>query len=493
MKVDVDIKPFTDAELYFADTKLYLDPDSVKEVLPLKIASNHPIEEGQVELKIVYEEFKGVFDPKSYKLLEKSDFDFASPPSLGKLQSELTGEKIHGLTKKQQELRKQWFYVEQPKVGLGYVPTKPVIIHITKKDKCVNVQHITSEDDTKDKGKQSDERVSIFNRLGSQTSRPSVFERLGTPNQMPMFKNKLATHRRSTQKKQSDDGKIYVAKVENEEQILHLTQPSQSKTQLISRADPVKFVMSKPVLSWRLAKWSIIFNQYEITYISQKVVKGQALANFLADHPIPAEWELSDEFSDEDALFIEILPQVLTYSIVLNELCFNNVAEFQALIIGLQMAQEMGIAELEVYGDSKLVINQLLNVYEQASSLLRKFEDIVLRHVPRKENRLANALANLATTLALLEGKTTNVPVCHRWILPSLTEFDYEDTNAMSVSVSNDKDWRIPQIDYLIEGKLPQDPRHRTEVRRRASYFILYKDTLYRRSFEGNYQRCLND
>ncbi|PIN12541.1 hypothetical protein CDL12_14846 [Handroanthus impetiginosus] len=78
--------------------------------------------------------------------------------------------------------------------------------------------------------------------------------------------------------------------------------------QLISRADPVKFVMSKPVLSWRLAKWSIIFNQYEITYISQKVVKGQALANFLADHPIPAEWELSDEFSDEDALFIEILP-----------------------------------------------------------------------------------------------------------------------------------------------------------------------------------------
>ncbi|PIN05644.1 hypothetical protein CDL12_21814 [Handroanthus impetiginosus] len=162
MKVDADTKPFTDAESYFADSKLYLDPDSVKEVLPLKISSNHLVEERRVELsklamteangKIdsplpdnasqsqlkafeldncqsikkglmmpitnihssgpskpsleeVYEEFKGVFDPKSYKLLEKSGFDFASPPSLGKLQPELTGKKIHGLTGKQQELR----------------------------------------------------------------------------------------------------------------------------------------------------------------------------------------------------------------------------------------------------------------------------------------------------------------------------------------------------------------------------------------------------
>ncbi|PIN10178.1 hypothetical protein CDL12_17234 [Handroanthus impetiginosus] len=237
MKVDADTKPFTDTESYFANAKLYLDPDSVKEVLSLKIASNHPVKEGRVKLsklaiteasgeiesplpdnasrsqlkafesdncqsmknglvmpitnihssspskpslEEVQEEFKGVFDPKSYKLLEKFDFDFASPPSLGKLQPELTGEKIHGLTEKQQELRKQGLYIKQPKVGLGYVPTKPVRIRITKKDKCVNVQHITAEYDVKDKKKQSDERVSMFNRLGTRTTRPSVFERLGT-------------------------------------------------------------------------------------------------------------------------------------------------------------------------------------------------------------------------------------------------------------------------------------------------------------------------
>ncbi|PIN07494.1 DNA-directed DNA polymerase, partial [Handroanthus impetiginosus] len=299
--------------------------------------------------------------------------------------------------------------------------------------------------------------------------------------------------------------------------------------QLISRADPVKYVMSRPMISGRLAKWSIIFNQYEITYVPQKAVKGQALADFLADHPTPTEWELSDEFPDEDVLFIEVLPtwtmffygaarsdgagagvvfvspekQVLTYSIVLGELCSNNVTEYQALIIGLQMVQEMDIMELEVFGDSSLVINQHLNLYEvrkdnlvpyfrEASNLLNKFLDIALHHDPRKENRLADTLANLATTLALLEGETTNVSVCNRWVVPSLAEVNQEDANTISVSVSDDGDWRTPLVDYLKEGKLPQDPRHRADVRRRSSRFILYKDTLYQRSFEGNYQRCLN-
>ncbi|KAL0294849.1 UNVERIFIED_CONTAM: Gag-Pol polyprotein [Sesamum radiatum] len=76
----------------------------------------------------------------------------------------------------------------------------------------------------------------------------------------------------------------------------------------ISRADPVKFVTSRPILSGRLAKWSIMFNQYEIEYVPQKAIKGQALANFLADHPVPAEWEISDDFPDEDVFSIEILP-----------------------------------------------------------------------------------------------------------------------------------------------------------------------------------------
>ena len=71
----------------------------------------------------------------------------------------------------------------------------------------------------------------------------------------------------------------------------------------------------------------------------------------------------------------------------------------------------MSILHLEIFGDSKLVINQILEQYDvkkedlvlyckYAKKLLANFEAITLEHIPRKENRQANALANLATALA---------------------------------------------------------------------------------------------
>ena len=186
---------------------------------------------------------------------------------------------------------------------------------------------------------------------------------------------------------------------------------------------------------------------------------------------------------------------------MLSEPCSNNVAKYQALIAGLQMALDMKISYLKVYSDSKLVINQLLTHYEvkheglipyfqMATRLIEKFDRVSLEHIPRNENRMANALANQATTLALSEGEKANVPVCNRWVL-SYTEEYICATNAILISIVEDEDWRQPLIDYLEHGKLPEDPRHKTEVRRRAPRFIHYKGTLYRRSFDGLFLRCL--
>jgi hypothetical protein len=38
-----------------------------------------------------------------------------------------------------------------------------------------------------------------------------------------------------------------------------------------------------------LVKWALLLQEFEIVYVSQKAIKGQALADFLADHPIPDE------------------------------------------------------------------------------------------------------------------------------------------------------------------------------------------------------------
>ncbi|KAL0448150.1 UNVERIFIED_CONTAM: Polyprotein P3 [Sesamum latifolium] len=76
----------------------------------------------------------------------------------------------------------------------------------------------------------------------------------------------------------------------------------------VSKANPLKYVMTKSVLSDSLTRWYLQLQQFEIAYVPQKAIKGQVLADFLADHPMPAEWELSDDLPDEDVLVIEITP-----------------------------------------------------------------------------------------------------------------------------------------------------------------------------------------
>ena len=94
---------------------------------------------------------------------------------------------------------------------------------------------------------------------------------------------------------------------------------------------------------------------------------------------------------------------MLPFAFVLSEPCSNNVARYQAFIAGLQMALDMKISYLEVYDDSKLVINQLLTHYEvkheglipyfqMAMRLIEKFDGVFLEHIPRNENRMADAL-----------------------------------------------------------------------------------------------------
>src|SRR3954464_15118806 len=64
-----------------------------------------------------------------------------------------------------------------------------------------------------------------------------------------------------------------------------------------------------------------------------------------------------------------ISPQnhVIPHAFSLTEPCTNNVAEYNALLIGLQLAHQLGVRNLQAYGDSELVINQLRREYEVRS------------------------------------------------------------------------------------------------------------------------------
>ena len=54
-------------------------------------------------------------------------------------------------------------------------------------------------------------------------------------------------------------------------------------TLLISKLDPIKYIFEKPSLSGRIARWQVLLFEYDIQYVSQKAIKGSAIAEFLAD------------------------------------------------------------------------------------------------------------------------------------------------------------------------------------------------------------------
>lgn len=83
----------------------------------------------------------------------------------------------------------------------------------------------------------------------------------------------------------------------------------------------------------------------------------------------------------------------------------NNVAEWTALLLGLQAAANRGIRRLAVRLDSELVVRQMRGEYRvkhadlqplhrRALALLRRFEHVDVRHVPRKQNTAADRVVN---------------------------------------------------------------------------------------------------
>ena len=99
---------------------------------------------------------------------------------------------------------------------------------------------------------------------------------------------------------------------------------------------------------------------------------------------------------------------------------FNNEAEYEVVIAGLNLIHSLEVDQLEVYSDSQLVVRQIEDTYEAKSErmilylqkvrdLLKKFVLVQVKHVPRAENSRADALAKLATASQEDLGRLTPV------------------------------------------------------------------------------------
>ena len=90
----------------------------------------------------------------------------------------------------------------------------------------------------------------------------------------------------------------------------------------------------------------------------------------------------------------------------------NNVAEYNGFLLGLEEAKRLGIDELDVRMDSKLVVEQMRGLWKikhpnlkplalKAGALFATFPKRTIAHVPREQNGIADALSNRAIDEAL--------------------------------------------------------------------------------------------
>ncbi|XP_071699261.1 uncharacterized protein [Rutidosis leptorrhynchoides] len=277
----------------------------------------------------------------------------------------------------------------------------------------------------------------------------------------------------------------------------------------------VKQVLTKPEISGRLALWAVELGAYQISYLPRSAVKGQVLADYLAEMTgelevinerielKPAIGETWDLFTDgascaegagEGLVLASPSGEEHTYALRFNFDVTNNEAEYEALLAGLNIARKMDITKLRVFIDSQLVANQFNVSFEAHDSSMQKylqllkemavrFEHFELAQVPRSQNKKADALCKLsALTFSHFQKQV--------WVeeLPSKSI----DNDLMVASVVEEQpNWMEPILQYIRSDILPSDKREACLVRERAPMYIIQNDILYRKSYFCPMMRCV--
>jgi ribonuclease HI len=124
----------------------------------------------------------------------------------------------------------------------------------------------------------------------------------------------------------------------------------------------------------------------------------------------------------------------------------NNVAEYEALVLGLRAAKDMGIKEIFVFGDFELVINQIRNIYQAKHPRLISYRNEVwdlidifflkfnISFIPREENTVVDSLT--------ISARNFIIP------LPPRLKYDVEVKYRPSMP-DNVKHWKVFDPDYF--------------------------------------------
>ncbi|XP_071912344.1 uncharacterized protein [Coffea arabica] len=194
----------------------------------------------------------------------------------------------------------------------------------------------------------------------------------------------------------------------------------------------------------RMAEWQMIISEFDIVFTTQKAIKGQAIADHLAENSREDDYQpLHTYFPEEEILFIGAVENIseqypewrLFFDGASNSFgaeigavlvspegkhypattklrfpCTNNMVEYETYIFGLKMTLNMEIQDLIAFSDSDLFVHQTLKQCVTRDSkimlyhctllnLASKFRSLELRHISHTRNVFADALSTLSSMI----------------------------------------------------------------------------------------------
>jgi ribonuclease HI len=187
---------------------------------------------------------------------------------------------------------------------------------------------------------------------------------------------------------------------------------------------PLSNILNNLSATGRVSLWGIELSPLDITYEKRKAIKSQVLLDFTAEwlelqNTGPPDllsvrimyFNGSKKLQGAGAGVVLILPQGDKLKYVLRmsfPQASNNEAEYEALLHGMKMAKACGATQLKIFGDSNLVVQQVMNRCDAVSDnmtayrnlyyyLKGTFDGCEVSHVSRASNKEADNLANIGS------------------------------------------------------------------------------------------------
>ncbi|XP_054817826.1 uncharacterized protein LOC129317538 [Prosopis cineraria] len=177
--------------------------------------------------------------------------------------------------------------------------------------------------------------------------------------------------------------------------------------------------------------------------------------------------------------------------------CTNNMAKYEACLNGLQVAVTLGIKELDIFGDSALVIYQAIGEWQTKDSklipyqkyltqLINKFDKVRFHYLSHDKNQFADALATL-TVMVKLD--------CGIHVQPIRIEGKINPAYCLNVENEMKAYPWFHDIKNYVKSKeyhLEVMENDKKTIRHMAMNFFLSGDVLYKRTFDGALLRCVD-